>query len=127
MDDPLVVPDGVSFDPEKLAELAELLQACWVAVVAKQPSLEDPQIGFSITEPDGVANHRRRGGWRRWCKNCGGGRWTASLVKLFKLNCPQEADHRSPHNFVPKSPAGGELGPFRALIPLVVVLAPCHY
>ena len=48
MDDPLVVPDGVSFDPEKLAELAELLQACWVAVVAKQPSLADPQMGSSL-------------------------------------------------------------------------------
>jgi hypothetical protein len=47
MDDPLVVPDGVSLGPEKLAQLAELFRACWVDVVVRQPSLEDPQFGSS--------------------------------------------------------------------------------
>ncbi len=48
MDDPLVVPDGVSLDPEKLAELAELFRACWAEAVAKKPSLDDPQMGSSL-------------------------------------------------------------------------------
>ena len=48
MDDPLVVPDGVSVSPEKLEPLAQVLDACWAEVVAKQPGLDDPQRGPSL-------------------------------------------------------------------------------
>ena len=46
MDDRLVVvPDGVSLHPEKLAQLAELCRECWAEFEANQSSLKDPQIG----------------------------------------------------------------------------------
>lgn len=48
MDDPLVVPDGVSVSPEKLETLAQVLEACWAEVIAKQPGLDDPQTGSLV-------------------------------------------------------------------------------
>jgi hypothetical protein len=48
MDDPLVVPDGVSISPEKLEPLAQVLEACWAEVIAKHPGLDDPQTGPSL-------------------------------------------------------------------------------
>jgi hypothetical protein len=48
MDDPLVVPDGVSVSPEKLEPLAQVLEACWAEVIAKQPGLDDPKMGPSL-------------------------------------------------------------------------------
>jgi hypothetical protein len=64
MDDPLVVPDGLSVSPEKLEPLAQVLDACWAEVVAKQPGLDDPQRGPFTTEPNGLAHFGRSGSRR---------------------------------------------------------------
>jgi len=48
MDDPLVVPDGVFVSPEKLEQLAQVLDACWAEVIAKQPGLGHPQTATSV-------------------------------------------------------------------------------
>jgi hypothetical protein len=37
--DKLVLPDGVHFGPEKLAELEQLFATCWETAIAKRPDL----------------------------------------------------------------------------------------
>jgi hypothetical protein len=46
--DSSVVPDGVSFSPERLEELEQLLLVCWAEVVAKRPNLADTEEGSSV-------------------------------------------------------------------------------
>ena len=43
-----VASDGVSFGPQRLAELEQLLQACWAEVVAKRPNLLETEEGSSV-------------------------------------------------------------------------------
>jgi hypothetical protein len=43
-----VVPDGVSFSPQRLEELDQLLRACWAEVLARRPNLADAEEGSSV-------------------------------------------------------------------------------
>ena len=46
--DSSVLPNSVSFSPERLEELEQLLRACWAEVVAKRPNLIAVEEGSSV-------------------------------------------------------------------------------
>jgi hypothetical protein len=49
-----VVPDGVSFSPQKLGELEQLLRACWEEVISTRPDLVDTENESSLR--NGIAS-----------------------------------------------------------------------